>query len=330
MLNDDIRELLEAVSLSDQRRAKDKAIAICQKELEKGSANNKRLCDFVIRNIKNRPQWMEIPARAKDLLIYEDLEQTFDDRLYYFAAEEQELELRILTMTDTCKKLNSVGIRYRNATLLLGPSGCGKSVFARHIAKRLGRSFYMVDLSSIVDSALGGSAKNLKNIFDSIMDIGPNGFLFLDELDGFTQTRDFGCKGNVNGSVDRELGRISIALMQLLDKLPPDTIIMAATNHEETIDPAVLRRFSIRHTVKPFSIEDKVKMVEKYLTAIKENAEGVFSISWDPEHLRSFVSAFGDASNDRLIIRTQQAIAEMLLKDESVLTLFHEWERETL
>ena len=102
MLNDDIRELLEAVSVSDQRRAKDKAIAICQKELEKGSASNKRLCDSVIRNIKSRPQWMEIPALAKNLLIYEDLEQTFDDRLYYFSAEEQELERRILMMTNTC------------------------------------------------------------------------------------------------------------------------------------------------------------------------------------------------------------------------------------
>ena len=191
MLNDDIRDLLHAVSISDQKRAKSIAKVICAKEMAKpGNEANKRLCKSVVDNINNRPQWMELPAKAKQLLIAEDVENTFDDRLYYLAEDELALEQRILSMANTCQELNSVGIRYRNATLLLGPSGCGKSGFARHMAKKLGRVFYMVDLSQILDSYMGGSAKNLRSIFDAISEIGPNGFVFLDELDAFSRSRD--------------------------------------------------------------------------------------------------------------------------------------------
>ena len=130
-MNDDIRDLLYYVSISDQRNAKGKAIEICEKELAKDkNENNKRVCRNVVKNIKERPQWMELSPRAKGLLLYEDLNTSFDDNLYYFGDEELALEQRILSMASTCQKLNSVGIRYRNATLLLGPSGCGKSVFA--------------------------------------------------------------------------------------------------------------------------------------------------------------------------------------------------------
>lgn len=124
MLNDDIRDLLHAVSISDQKRAKSIAKVICAKEMAKpGNEANKRLCKSVVDNINNRPQWMELPAKAKQLLIAEDVENTFDDRLYYLAEDELALEQRILSMANTCQELNSVGIRYRNATLLLGPSG---------------------------------------------------------------------------------------------------------------------------------------------------------------------------------------------------------------
>lgn len=314
-MNDDIRDLLYYVSISDQRNAKGKAIEICEKELAKDkNENNKRVCRNVVKNIKERPQWMELSPRAKGLLLYEDLNTSFDDNLYYFGDEELVLEQRILSMASTCQKLNSVGIRYRNATLLLGPSGCGKSVFARHIAKALDRNFYMVDLSTILTAEMGGSSKNLRAVFDAIMDTGPNGFLFLDELDAFSQKR-----GTGGDSPGRELGRISVALMQLMDGLPSQTVLMAATNHVEAIDPAVLRRFSNKHEVKVFSNQQKEAMVGKYLTAIREKATGVFDLSWKDEDVTGFVAANSTLSNGELISRVQEALADMVQRGETFL-----------
>ena len=318
MLNDDIRDLLYYVSISDQKRAKARALVICEKELAKDkNESNKRVCRNVVKNIKERPQIMELPAKAQGLLIYEDVNVSFNDSLYYFDEDELALEKRILTMAKTCQKLNSVGIKYRNATLLTGPSGCGKSVFARRMAKTLGRNFFMVDLSYILDSAMGGSSKNLRAIFDAINEMGPNGFLFLDELDAFSQDR--GTAGD--DSPGKELGRISVTLMQLMDCLPPEIVIMAATNHIEAIDPAVLRRFSIKHEVKVFDKEQKVKMLEKYLTAIQSNATGEFDLNWDTENLKTFIEAHQALSNGELIAKVQQAMADMLLGDDSMLLL---------
>ena len=317
MLNDDIRDLLHAVSISDQKRAKSIAKVICAKEMAKpGNEANKRLCKSVVDNINNRPQWMELPAKAKQLLIAEDVENIFDDRLYYFAEDEVTLEQRILSMANTCQKLNSVGIRYRNATLLIGPSGCGKSVFARHMAKKLGRAFYMVDLSQILDSYMGGSSKNLRNIFDAISEIGPNGFVFLDELDAFSRSRDM----TDSSAAGQEIGRMSVTLMQLLDCMPSETVLMAATNHPEA--PAVLRRFSVKHEVKVFGVEEKTKMLQKYLTAIRENAEGVFELSWSDAEVKAFVEANQTLSNGELITNIQQALADMLQSGETVIRVW--------
>ena len=127
-MNNDIRDLLHFVSISDQKHAKAKAVDICEKELAKEkNESNKRICRNVIKNINERPQWMELSSKAMGLLLYEDLNTSFDDNLYYFSDEEIALEQRIVRMADACQKLNSAGVRYRNATLLLGPSGSGST-----------------------------------------------------------------------------------------------------------------------------------------------------------------------------------------------------------
>ena len=43
------------------------------------------------------------------------------------------------------------------------------------------------------------------------------------------------------------MARITIALMQELDRVKNDTIIIGATNRLDMIDKALLRRFTIKH-----------------------------------------------------------------------------------
>ncbi|BFO08492.1 hypothetical protein GGER_10020 [Serratia rubidaea] len=62
---------------------------------------------------------------------------------------------------------------------------------------------------------------------------------FLDEFDALASAR-----GN-----ERDIGelqRIVIALLQNIDSLPENVIVIAATNHENLLDPAIWRRFSFK------------------------------------------------------------------------------------
>ena len=63
--------------------------------------------------------------------------------------------------------------------------------------------------------------------------------MFLDEFDALAKARD-------DQHELGELKRVVVSLLQNIDALPKDTIIIAATNHEQLLDPAVWRRFELR------------------------------------------------------------------------------------
>jgi len=63
--------------------------------------------------------------------------------------------------------------------------------------------------------------------------------LFLDELDSLAKLRDD----------QHELGehkRVVVSLLQNVDSLGSETVLLAATNHEHLLDPAVWRRFAYK------------------------------------------------------------------------------------
>src|SRR5690606_38249571 len=64
--------------------------------------------------------------------------------------------------------------------------------------------------------------------------------LFLDEFDHIGVARDFDEK-DVG-----EMRRLVNTLIELIDYLPEEVIMVAATNHLDLIDSALLRRFEVR------------------------------------------------------------------------------------
>lgn len=63
-------------------------------------------------------------------------------------------------------------------------------------------------------------------------------------------------------------------------------------------------------------------MLQKYLTAIRENAEGIFEFSWSEAELKAFVEANQTLSNGELITNIQQALADMLQSGGTVLRVW--------
>lgn len=118
--------------------------------------------------------------------------------------------------------------------LLYGAPGTGKTQTARWIASELGLPLFTARCDTLVSSLLGQTSKNLRRIFD-YAEQRPC-VLFLDEFDALASAR-----GN-----DRDVGelqRVVIALLQNIDALSENVILLAASNHERLLDPAVWRRF---------------------------------------------------------------------------------------
>ncbi|MCY7810518.1 ATP-binding protein [Bacillus spizizenii] len=130
--------------------------------------------------------------------------------------------------------LESYGLKPRNRYLFCGPPGCGKTVTAEAIAGELDIPILYTRFDSIVSSYLGETASNLRKIFDFIEK--GTWILFFDEFDAISKQRD---------SVDEhgELKRVVNTFLQLLDNYKGDSIIIAATNHQNLLDQAVWRRF---------------------------------------------------------------------------------------
>ncbi|WP_244216449.1 anti-phage ATPase IteA [Herbaspirillum rubrisubalbicans] len=121
--------------------------------------------------------------------------------------------------------------------LVYGAPGTGKTMMARWIAAHLNYPLLTVRCDTLVSSMLGQTSRNLRRVFDYAQQA-PS-VLFLDEFDALASAR--GNERDVG-----ELQRVVIALLQNMDALPDSAILVAATNHEQLLDPAIWRRFSFR------------------------------------------------------------------------------------
>lgn len=131
--------------------------------------------------------------------------------------------------------LIGLGLPVSNTLLLYGHTGCGKTFTARILASELNKRLLIVNLSTIVSSKLGDTAKNIAMLFRKAASTGA--VLFLDELDALGQRRDL----DVNDA--SEMRRVVNSILQLIDNLSPEAVLVGATNQLQLIDSALARRF---------------------------------------------------------------------------------------
>jgi SpoVK/Ycf46/Vps4 family AAA+-type ATPase len=144
----------------------------------------------------------------------------------------------ILNFTESYKRrdiLLKSGFDASNSLLLYGPPGCGKTTVAQFISSITGLPLVTARLDGLVSSLLGSTAKNIRKIFDYASK--RECILFLDEFDVVAKLRD---DKNELG----ELKRVVNSLIQNIDTFSDDSILIAATNHDELLDPAIWRRFT--------------------------------------------------------------------------------------
>jgi transitional endoplasmic reticulum ATPase len=150
---------------------------------------------------------------------------------------EEEL-LRVREMIELPLKhaelFERLGIDPPKGVLLYGPPGTGKTMIAKAVANEAGAYFSSIQGPEIMSKYYGQSEERLREKFEEAEKNAPS-VLFIDELDSIAPKRE-----EVTGEVER---RVVAQLLTLMDGMSGrgNVIVIAATNRDEAIDPALRR-----------------------------------------------------------------------------------------
>jgi SpoVK/Ycf46/Vps4 family AAA+-type ATPase len=128
--------------------------------------------------------------------------------------------------------------------LLIGPPGTGKTSTARVVAGELGLPLFAIRLDTIITKYMGETAAKLRLIFDALVET--KGVYLFDEVDALAGDR---AASNDVGEIRRVLN----SFLQFLEEDQSESVVIAATNHPQLLDNALLRRFD---TVMDFALPD--------------------------------------------------------------------------
>lgn len=126
------------------------------------------------------------------------------------------------------------GLQVRSKLLFCGPPGCGKSLCAEVVAAELKMPLIVARLDAIIASHLGETASNLRKVFDAAQ--ARPVVLFFDEFDALARARS-------DSSEHSEIKRVVNSLLMMIDRFAGRSLLIAATNIEQSIDRAIWRRF---------------------------------------------------------------------------------------
>lgn len=117
--------------------------------------------------------------------------------------------------------------------LFYGPAGVGKTFFAEKVAEETGIHFIRITPDDLASSYIHGTQTKIGELFKEAEEKAPT-LLFLDEFDAMVPRRSTNDENFQNGEVNEFLCMLNNANERGI-------YVMAATNHPERIDNAILR-----------------------------------------------------------------------------------------
>jgi cell division protease FtsH len=134
-------------------------------------------------------------------------------------------------------KYHKVGAHIPHGVLLVGPPGTGKTLLARAVAGEAGVPFFSISASEFVEMFVGVGASRVRDLFEQAKKVAPS-IVFIDELDAVGRRRGTGL-GNVNDEREQTLNQLLVGMDGFDENR--ETILLAATNRSDVLDPALLR-----------------------------------------------------------------------------------------
>lgn len=213
-------------------------------------------------------QKIEPGRSAQDILLSPENVRVFTGLLREYRKSEQ---------------IKMHGLQVRSKLLFCGPPGCGKTLCAEVFAHELGLPLFVVKLDRLMSSYLGETATNIRKIFEFARR--QPCVLFLDEFDAIARSRD-------DNGEHSELRRVVNNLLLFIDQIQPSGFLLAATNLDQTLDPAVWRRFD---EVLWFDAPDE-RMTRKYLANAYKNVPTDF----DPSEFAAKIAGYSYAEIEKI------------------------------
>jgi SpoVK/Ycf46/Vps4 family AAA+-type ATPase len=214
-----------------------------------------------------------------------------------FSGQTHENVEQFLNERRSMDLLLAQGIEPPRSILLEGVPGTGKTALAAWIATSLNLPLVVLDLATTVSSYLGKTGSNLKRSLDYAR-VQPCVFL-LDEFDSIAKRRD-------HSDDVGELKRIVTVLLKELENWPFTSVLVAATNHPDLLDPAIERRFDVVLTIPIPSQEAREKILISKM--------GSFSDELAPRYVSGLSKALDGRTGSEIETMVKAALRRHIVK----------------
>jgi SpoVK/Ycf46/Vps4 family AAA+-type ATPase len=142
--------------------------------------------------------------------------------------------------------------------LFVGPPGSGKTMTAEAVAGQLKLPLSVIRLEGLITRYMGETAAKLRLVFDETKR--RRGVYLFDEFDAV------GGRRNATNDV-AEMRRVLNSFLQYMEEpSATDSVVLAATNHPDLLDSALLRRFDL---VATFELPTKEQAKQIIMVALK-------------------------------------------------------------
>lgn len=188
--------------------------------------------------------------------------------------------------------LNGSGANPPKGMLLSGPPGTGKTMLAKALAAEAGVAFAAVSGAEFVEKFVGVGAARVRSLFKRAKKKSPC-IIFIDEFDAVAKAR--GERGG-NHEYDSTVNQLLVELDGVKDR--DGIFVIAATNHLQGLDPALLRpgRFDRMITLGLPSEQEREEILavhaksKTFVPALDQKAWAKRAIGWSGANIANFLN----------------------------------------
>jgi len=197
----------------------------------------------------------------------------------------------LVTILKAPEDIEALGGTVPRGAVFYGPPGTGKTAVAKALAKATGLAFLPVS-----GTDLAQDAKQIDKLIDKAMELRP-AIVFIDEAEGILGNRELAAAPYLRDATNK--------LLALMDGAKPlhDVFFVAATNHPDQLDPAMLRGGRLSEHIDFTPDASVVRRIAEQFMAAKAK------VNWQGS-LDAFVERIGLISPADVIALLNKAITQ--------------------